>query len=220
MVFNSIDDCLKQFWDKINNRSFIAALFAPFIVCFKHRVDWAIWFLFVIIGSQLGTIVNLVNRSLFNGWSFKSALYPDSLSGSFYTFALVMMASLIAPIFIRFRNKKEPEFRSVGILFSAILIFVMILCAVFFSFSSQQFLSTSVNFSEVQSENLHIDFKQLTFFIIAILFAWYAFGLGLMGEHREMIEIDDSYVNKEDKQVKAISKGVSDVKTDGKGVEV
>ena len=77
------------------NSKFWGSLFVPFIVGFKHKVDFFLWGMFVIVAGQLGTIINVVNRTLFQNpdWSFPQALYPDSVFGSFYTYALVLIAS-------------------------------------------------------------------------------------------------------------------------------
>ena len=87
---------------------FCGSLLVPFIVCFNHKIEFFLWVMFVFVAGQLGTIINVVNRTLFHDWTISQALYPDSVSGSFYTYALVLIASLIVPLFTRIRNNKEP----------------------------------------------------------------------------------------------------------------
>lgn len=192
---------------------FWGSVFVPFIICFKHGIEFFLWIMFIFLAGQLGTIINIVNRSLFHDWSFPQALYPDSVSGSFYTYALVLIASLIAPLFTRIKNNKTPVFRSMSVVFMTLLIFALILCAVFFSFASQEV--RSVNYKDFKQLSLDVDFKQLTFFILAIIFAWYAFGLTLMAENNEGNEYDDVYLKKEQEDVEHIEDKSQQLTTDG-----
>ena len=45
------------------------ALFVPFKMCKKHLLQFFIWGMFVIIAGQLGTIINIVQRVIFDDWS-------------------------------------------------------------------------------------------------------------------------------------------------------
>lgn len=193
------------------------AIFVPFIVCFKHKVEFFLWGMFVVVAGQLGTIINVVNRTLFQNpdWSFAQALYPDSVFGSFYTYALVLIASLIAPLFTRIKNGKEPQFRSMTIVFTTLLIFCLLLCAVFFSFASQEI--RSVRYEDFAPLKMCVDVKQLIFFLLSIFFAWYAFGLSLMAQNNEGKEWnDDRYLEKEQEKVEEIDEKSTDVTNDGK----
>ncbi len=208
------DKAMEYFAKKENK--FWGSVLVPFIVCFKHKVEFFLWGMFVVIAGQLGTIINVVNRTLFQtpDWSFAQAVYPDSVFGSFYTYALVMIASLIAPLFTRIKNGKKPEFRSMTIVFTTLLIFSLILCAVFFSFASQEI--RSVKYEDFSPLDLCVDVKQLVFFILAIVFAWYAFGLSLMAQNNEGSELDDTYLTEEHKQLEDMEEKSTDVNNDGK----
>lgn len=70
-------------------------------VVWKHRLDFFLWFLFVVIAGQLGTIINFINRCVFDRWTLSQSLLADSVSGNFYTFALVLVTSTIGNIFIK-----------------------------------------------------------------------------------------------------------------------
>lgn len=202
------------------NSKFWGSLFVPFIVCFKHKVDFFLWGMFVIVAGQLGTIINVVNRTLFQNpdWSFPQALYPDSVFGSFYTYALVLIASLIAPLFTRIKYGKKPEFRSMTIVFTTLLIVTLVLCAVFFSFASQDI--RSVKYEDFSQLPLSVDVKQLIFFVLSILFAWYAFGLSLMVQNNEGKELDDTYLKDEQDKVEEIEEKSADITNDGKDTAI
>lgn len=194
---------------------FWGSIFGPFLICFKHGSEFFIWALFVIVAGQLGTIINVINRCFFQDWKFFEALYPDSATGNFYTYALVMIASLIAPIFARIKNNDKPMFSTISMVFSSILIFAMILCAVFFSNASQTI--PSLDYSSFKGVKFNLDVKQFVFVALAIIFAWYAYGFSLMVKNQELIQLDDSYAHKQDERVKDVAKKAVDTTTDGKG---
>lgn len=201
------------------DNKFFGAIFVPFIVCFKHKVEFFLWGMFIVVAGQLGTIINVVNRTLFKNpnWTFAQALYPDSVFGSFYTYALVLIASLIAPLFTRIKNGKEPQFRSMTIVFTTLLIFCLILCAVFFSFASQEI--RSVKYEDFEPLKMCVDVKQLFFFLMSIVLAWYAFGLSLMAQNNEGKEWnDDKYLEEEQEKVEEIDEKSTEVTDDGNDV--
>lgn len=198
-----------------NLHGFWGSLFGPFLICFKHGSEFFIWALFIIVAGQLGTIINIINRFVFQGWTISEAIYPDNATGSFYTYALVLIASLIAPIFTRIKNNDRPMFSTISMVFSSLLIFAMILCAVFFSNASQTI--PSLNYQSFKGIQCGIDYKQLGFFILAIIFAWYAYGFSLMVKNQELTQLDDSYSKRQDERVKKVAKKAVDTNSDGKG---
>lgn len=169
---------------------FLRSIVSPFCICChkKHAVETFVWVMFVLVASQLGTIINLIKRWIFGGWDFQVALAPDSASGSFYTFSLVLMASLVGPWFIRIVKREKPEFRSQVIVFETILIFLILLCAVFYSFATQDVSLESL--SKMHNCDMKLDGKQFFFFLIAIVCACYSYGLSLSLEHEDMLNLD------------------------------
>lgn len=195
----------KKWYAKIKN-NFLRALISPFCVCFDHKVESFIWLMFVIVAGQLGTIINVSKRWVFGDWDICASLGPDTASGSFYTFALVLIASLIGPIFIRFIKKEEPEYRSISAVYLTLLVFSLILCAVFYSFSTNDF--NSIDYSQLKDENMPIDGKQLFFFLLSIVLAWYSFGLTHLYLHEEELKLDD-YLEAENNTCNVLSSQVS-----------
>lgn len=182
---------------------FLRSVVAPFCICAKHPVEWFLWLMFVIIAGQLGTIINVIQRWVFNGWDFLPAFCPDSASGSFYTFALVMIASLIGPIFIRFANKGKPEYRPITIVYVTILIFSLLFCGLYYSFASQ--VPNLTDFSKLHNNEISVDTKQLVFFLLAIVFSWYSFGLSLMPIHETDAHLDKDYQKEDDSERNELS---------------
>ena len=202
-------------WFDRRRSRFWGKLCVPFIICFKYPMDFFLWMMFVIVAGQLGTIINVVNGTLFNGKSFPEAIYPDSVYGSFYTYALVLIASLIAPLFTRIKDDRQPKFRSMTIVLVTLLIFTLLLCAVFFSFASPG--TRGVMLDGGCEDSLVVDIKQLLFFILAVVYAWYALGLSLMVQNEECLGLDEDYQVKEKKNVDQMREKSIEVTNDGKG---
>lgn len=211
----------KQKWlDRVlkNLHGFWGALIGPFLVCFKYGSEFFIWAMFILVAGQLGTIINVINRHVFQGWSIGEALYPDSATGSFYTYSLVLIASLVVPLFTRIKNKEKPMFSTISMIFSSILIFVMIICAVFFSNASQTI--PSLNYESFKGLKFGLDVKQFVFFLLAIIFAWYAYGFSLMAKNQELVQLDDGYAKKQDERVRKMAQKAEGTKNDGKGTDL
>jgi len=197
---------------------FLKALVGPFMICKDHKVDMFIWLMFTLVASQLGTIINVINRVIFQGWNFQAALCPESASGNFYIFALVMISSLISPLFISILNKKEPTFNKLKMVFVTSLFFTLIMAAVFYAFSSQNI--EVLNFASLKNSDVTADGWQLAFFIITILASIYAFGLNYLNLHsNEYGDLaDEDYQENENKDVKKIESDMNSSSDDGKGV--
>lgn len=179
----------KPWYAQIKSNFWRAAI-SPFFICWDrgHSVETFVWLMFAIIAGQLGTIINLIQRWIFGEWDFQVALAPDTASGSFYTFALVLFASLVGPWFIRIVKKEKPEYRPIVIVFVTILIFLLLLCAVFYSAATQNVNITG--FEGKTNGDMHLDIKQFAFFVLAIICAWYSYGLFLSREHENILNLD------------------------------
>ena len=55
---------------------------------------------------------------------------------------------------------------------------------------------------------------------MAVIFAWYAFGLSLMADNNEGNELDDTYLKQEQNDLGDIEERSADIKTDGKDTEL
>lgn len=166
-------------------------------VAWKHRLDFFLWFLFVVVAGQLGTIINFINRCVFGGWTLSQSLLADSVSGNFYTFALVLVTSMIGNIFIKLTYKSEHDHRKAIVVFIALCVFLMLFDAVFFSFATQGY---AVEYQKVSVADISCDWWQLVFFFLAILAAILSFGLERIDEHKEY-----NYLDEENKVVKELT---------------
>lgn len=197
---------------------FIKSILNPFFICFYHKVEFFLWFMFVIVAGQLGTIINIIQRVVFDGWNIQSAIVPDSISGNFYTFSLVLLASLLGPLFIEFIKEEKPHYRRIGVIFVTILIFAIILCAVFYSFTTHDI--SNIDYTNLKLTDVKPDFPQLFFYIIAILCSWYYYGYLFLGPHENELNMSDEYQNQEEKTKEKLSDDVSHLTNDGKGIKV
>ena len=187
---------------RINN-TLGRAILAPLETLLFHKVELFLWFSFVIVAGLLGVIINIIKRWIFDGWDFFVALGPDSAAGSFYTFSLVMISSLIYPLFSRFIKSEKPEYRKIHIVFITILIFTLLFCGIYYSFST---LNQPMGaYDGLHNNEMHIDYSQSFFFVLVIIFSVYSFGLTLIGQHEEELHLSDDYLEKEQHQVKKLS---------------
>lgn len=187
---------------RINN-TFLRAILAPFETLLFHKLELFLWFAFVIVAGLLGVIINIIKRWIFDGWDFFVALGPDSAAGSFYTFSLVMISSLIYPLFSRFIKSEKPEYRKIHIVFITILIFTLLFCGIYYSFSTLN--QPMEAYDGLHNNEMHIDYSQSFFFVLVIIFSVYSFGLTLIGQHEEELHLSDDYLEKEQHQVKKLS---------------
>lgn len=187
---------------RINN-TFLRAILAPLETLLFHKIELFLWFSFVIVAGLLGVIINIIKRWIFDGWDFFVALGPDSTAGSFYTFSLVMISSLIYPLFSRFIKSEKPEYRKIHIVFITILIFTLLFCGIYYSFSTLN--QPMEAYDRLHNKNMRIDYPQLFFFVLVIIFSVYSFGLTLIGQHEDELHLSDDYLEKEQHQVKKLS---------------
>lgn len=181
-------------------KTFIKKIIGPFVVCRYHKIDTFVWFMFTLVASQLGVIINLIYRWVFMGWDFQAALCPESATGTFYTFALVMVSSLLSPLFIRIIRKEEPSFNKIRIVFVTLLFFFLIMAAVFSAFTAQT--AELSEYASLTNDEVAVDIKQMLFFVITILVSIYAFGLNYLHLHPEEYgELADDYKKREDEKV-------------------
>lgn len=196
-----MDNSEKLKSSRINN-ILLRAILAPLETLLFHKVELFLWFSFVIVAGLLGVIINIIKRCIFDGWDFFVALGPDSAAGSFYTFSLVMISSLIYPLFSRFIKSEKPEYRKIHIVFITILIFTLLFCGIYYSFST---LNQPMEAYDGLHNNMCIDYSQSFFFVLVIIFSVYSFGLTLIGQHEEELHLSDDYLENEQNQVKKLS---------------
>lgn len=51
-------------------------------------------------------------------------------------------------------------------------------------------------YAKLKNADMRIDYSQLLFFVLAIIFSTYSFGLTLIGQHEEELHLSDDYLEK------------------------
>lgn len=163
----------------------------------KNFSALVLWFVFTIFAAQIGTLINIIKHGIFhdgkirppdfNLWrSIGESIYLDSKSGSFYTFAIVLVASVLSPLFIQLLDESELHFKKMKIFTIVISIFTLFFGGVFYSFSTLR--------TDVYDTLRHVEFawdkSQTFFFVFSIMVASYAFALTRMNRERNK-DIDD-----------------------------
>lgn len=207
----------------------VTAIKEPYKVIFKerHRMSALLWFLFTIFAAQIGTIINLINHVIFSEeraagrdwWDLvQESLCMDSISGSFYTFSIVLTASVLSPLFIKF-VESGVHFRKLKVLTIVVSIFTLFFGGIFYSFST---IGTR-DYTQLQKVDINVDSWQLLFFIAAILIAMYSYGLSRMDlEASTYPNLDDyDYTDEERRRIESIKEApVSENQSPEEEVEV
>ncbi|SDI76338.1 hypothetical protein SAMN05421846_11332 [Chryseobacterium taeanense] len=141
----------------------------PFKVIKEDKSDFLIWLIFTIITGQLGIFANFIVRHYTNNTSLKNSIYIESTNGSFYTFSIALIASLLGPIFINFIKSDKIQFRTLKTFTIIIAIFYLFIAGIVYT-SIQ-----SKNKTVILSKNIESDFSQLIIYIFAIIFASYGY---------------------------------------------
>lgn len=90
----------------------IILIFDPFKVVTEKKDEFFIWFLFTIVAGQIGIIANIIVRYYANSTPISTSIFFDSNNGSFYTFSIVLVASLLGPLFINSIKSTKLKFRT------------------------------------------------------------------------------------------------------------
>lgn len=208
----------------IFTRLFIA-IFIPYKTLLKRKfiVRTILWLVFSICFSLIGTIINIIKFAVFNipATSFvakcfwervETAIYLDSRSGTFYTFSIVLVASILYPLFESF-VKHEWHYTHLRVITIIIGILLVALGGVFYSFST-----IGTTHIDMQNDSVRNDVWQKFFFFSAILLAAYSYGLGLLKEDENHPQLDD-YSDKENKDVEKLEEKASSITSEQKDKE-
>ena len=158
----------------------------------------------------------MVIRHYTNSTSISESIFLDSQAGSFYTFSIALVASLLGPLFINLVNSPKFRFRTLKV--------YTIIFSIFFLFFS------GIVYAVVQSKSgllidlkaLKIDWTQLIVYLGSMLLVFYGYCILRLEDDPDKYKfIDDPLFNeKDDEKVAeriAESKSVVD---DGKGVKL
>lgn len=188
----------------------------PFQVVSQNKTEFAIWFIFTIIAGQLGIIANIIIRFYSQRASIQESILIDSINGSFYTFSIALVASILGPLFINLVNSKKLQFKTIKILTIIFSVFFLFFSGIVYAVIQSQTLNNT------SSYKISIDITQLTVYLLSIIFVTYSFCiLRLEQSPNEFSNLDDPLFSDEDnKKVNEVIDGGKDLNDDGEGVKL
>lgn len=152
----------------------IKSIWRPFRLCFKNKSKTVLWAVYVLFGGLLGVVINLISRCVFGGMSFAEAIYIESVGGTFYTYSVVLISATIGPLFFNLSESRVLHFATIKSFTITLCVFVMFFGAIFYSNCVKD---VSEQFECDVKKVYSVDWSQLIFFVLAILFALYSLGL-------------------------------------------
>lgn len=186
----------------------------PLRVISERKSEFIIWLLFTIVTGQFGIFANLIVRAYTNDTSISQSLLIDSMNGSFYTFSIALVASVLGPIFINFINSKKLPFRTLKTFTIIIAIFYLFVAAIIYA-------AVQANeSSNASTQAISVDFSQLILYAIAIAFAIYGYCiLRLESSGLDFNVLDDPLFNEQDdEKVEETMEQGRDVSQDENGI--
>jgi len=194
----------------------ISLLRDPLTVILQNRSEFSIWFLFTIITGQIGIIANIIIRHYSEGASIKESIIVDSVNGSFYTFSIALVASILGPLFINLINSKVLRFRTLKVYTIIISFFFLIFSGIVYA------VIQSKNGININLKNITIDWTQFIVYIFAILIVFYGYCiLRLENNPDKYKSLDDAPFNEiDDEEVKDRIEQSKLIKDDGKGIKL
>ena len=186
----------------------------PFKVITERKGEFLIWLLFTIITGQFGILANLIVRSYASDTSISQSLLIDSVNGSFYTFSIALVASVLGPIFINFINSKKLPFRTLKTFTIIAAIFYLFFAAIIYAAVQAKDAIGTV------FKNISIDYTQLVLYFVAIAFAiWGYCILRLESSGLDFNAINDPLFNEQDDEnVEETMEAARDVQQDDNGI--
>ncbi|EJG1536630.1 hypothetical protein CKI55_RS22690 [Vibrio parahaemolyticus] len=191
-------------------------IFDPFKVIKDNKLEFFIWFVFTILAGQLGILANIIIRYFSHSMTISQAIYLDSASGSFYTYAIAVAASALGPLFANFIKNKKPEFTSIKIVSIIVVMFFLILSGIIYA--AVQIKALSANGIPMDI-NLTLDMPQFTIYVLSIFIGLYTYCLLKIStpgyEH-----LEDSFYEIDDATVRDVVKESKSKNDDGSGVAI
>ncbi|MCG3885378.1 hypothetical protein I3271_11910 [Photobacterium leiognathi] len=191
-------------------------IFDPFKVIKENKLEFFIWFVFTILAGQLGILANIIIRYFSHSMSVSQAIYLDSASGSFYTYAIAVAASALGPLFANFIKNKKPEFTSLKIVSIIIVMFFLILSGIIYAAVQIKSLTAS---GVPMGANLTLDLPQFTIYVLSIFIGLYTYCL-LKISSPDYEHLEDSFYEIDDATVRDVVKESKSKNDDGSGIAI
>tara|TARA_R100000353_G_scaffold170772_2_gene134734 strand:+ start:89 stop:685 length:597 start_codon:yes stop_codon:yes gene_type:complete len=188
----------------------------PFEIISENKLIFLTWFLFTVLAGQIGVISNFIIRVINGDLSFSQSLFLDSINGSFYTYSIALLASVLGPLFVNLIENHPTKFKSIKILTIIVSIFTLFFAGVFYSSSPND-----INIENLKNLTYNIDWWQLTFLLLSIIISVYSFSvIRLENNYDKYKELDDNFASKDDAKVDEMNDKTEDLKTDSKGNKI
>lgn len=175
-IWKYIKNFLKALW------TFVKFLAQPLKVIRLHKISFFLWTSFTLFGGLIGIVVSVIRYALFGTYSIAQAMYIESMNGSFYTYSIAIVAAVLSGVFIIFAEEDTLNFRRYQIPFITISIFLMFFGGVFYALAKQTG-DMSVNVIP-ETDDIVIEWKQFTIFILSVLFSIYSFCVCRLDDHQ------------------------------------
>lgn len=193
---------------------YIKLIFEPLKVIKIERNYFILWFVFTVLAGQIGVITNVILRGSFKNYSISESLLLDSNNGSFYTYAIALFASTLGLLFVNIIERNPTKFKSFKVFLLVLTIFSLFFAGIYYSASTIK----SINDVNLTFKDIKIDWSQLIFLILSIIFAVYTFSITRLDMNYERFKhLDDNYAEKDDENVDDLGGKAGVVKTDKKG---
>lgn len=188
--------------------------YKPFCVIVQNKANFTVWFLFTILGGNLGLASNILIRKYINKISFVDSIVLDYHSGSFYIFSIVLLASSVGNVLIDILSKRNTDFKSLKVVWFALTFLLSLLCSIAYS------VYICAQTPQI-SNDVSGDFLQLILFLLSIVFSTYSFCLVLMDANdASFASISDRYERIEEKKILEMSEKVTNITNDGNGLKL
>lgn len=188
---------------------------SPFKVIGENKVDFGVWFIFTILAGQLGIIINAITK-FYSNHTILESLYLDSSNGSFYTFSIALVASLLGSIFLNFLNSsKNIEYKTVKIFTIIISIFFVFFSGIIYAILQKQNSQTNLSLL------YRIDWSQLIFYLASIIIVVYGYGIQKLEFSKNYNEINDPLFSEQsDQRRDEVIEESLNTKDDGNGIKL
>jgi hypothetical protein len=188
----------------------------PFKVVSEKKEHFLIWFLFTIVAGQIGIIANIIVRYYANATPITNSIYLESSNGSFYTFSIVLVASILGPLFINLINSEKLKFRTLKTFTIIIAGFFLLVTGIIYAAVQSQ------HTNQILAKSFVIDWTQLLTYFISIALVSYGYCI-LRLEHSSLdfSNIDDPLWNEQDdEKVEEVISDSEELTSDSDGNEL
>jgi hypothetical protein len=89
--------------------------FSPFSVIRERPSIFMIWLLFTVAAGQFGIFANIIIRYYTTDLPVLHSIYLDTINGTFITFSIALVASLLGLLFINLLESNKFKFKTIKV---------------------------------------------------------------------------------------------------------